>query len=447
MGWISISSDVRQARVFPTFGVWPGAHFRLWWPLRSQEWFISNFSCSPNSNITSHSMKNLAFHSLLGWKMIILTNSHYLTYTFLFLRVGRMYFLNKKGKIQTWHIKGPWHFSRHFGIQIIPHILFLHSNLIFLIEWTKQMSMWKIKRKIHLLAIKWATVTTEWAERIPNITSSHSDVPDGPGLQSQQRPSAHDLETACRIRHKRGELETDISDWHWTICWFGKLTTWTLCQAWRLAEAWRCVSLVWWRPAIHKCHTRNEGTFCAKLSAASQKYPSAKTVNLAAVLVVQRGRCKPNSVPTFKRKPSGHGKSKHGAFAAHRFTQSRPSSTFLGVLLFLLPILLLLLRQRPVYPPTVRGRPTGGTRAKSDPARRTCSIRLRLTRTNDVQVNCGTDDAKQPRRGVCCVRWTGQCDQGVGSATENPYLATKRLTFVAKWRPTFLKCGFVWFSL
>ena len=36
------------------------------------EWSISNFSCSLTSNITSHSMKNLAFHSLLRWKMIIL---------------------------------------------------------------------------------------------------------------------------------------------------------------------------------------------------------------------------------------------------------------------------------------------------------------------------------------------------------------------------------------
>ena len=31
----------------------------------SQEWSISNFSCSPTRNITSYSMENLAFHSLL----------------------------------------------------------------------------------------------------------------------------------------------------------------------------------------------------------------------------------------------------------------------------------------------------------------------------------------------------------------------------------------------
>ena len=33
---------------------------------------MSNFPCSLTRNITSHSMKNLAFHSLPRWKMIIL---------------------------------------------------------------------------------------------------------------------------------------------------------------------------------------------------------------------------------------------------------------------------------------------------------------------------------------------------------------------------------------
>ena len=37
--------------------------------------------CSLTSNITSHSMENLALHTLLRWKMIQLPNSHYLTYT------------------------------------------------------------------------------------------------------------------------------------------------------------------------------------------------------------------------------------------------------------------------------------------------------------------------------------------------------------------------------
>ena len=45
---------------------------RKYYPFHSQEWSISNFSCSLTRNITSHSMENLTFHSLLIWEMIIL---------------------------------------------------------------------------------------------------------------------------------------------------------------------------------------------------------------------------------------------------------------------------------------------------------------------------------------------------------------------------------------
>ena len=55
---------------------------------------ISNFSCSLTRNITWHSMKNLDFHSLRRWKTITLTILLYLTYTSLFKKVGRMYFLH-----------------------------------------------------------------------------------------------------------------------------------------------------------------------------------------------------------------------------------------------------------------------------------------------------------------------------------------------------------------
>ena len=41
-------------------------------PFHSREWSISNFTYSLTRNMTSHSMKNLAFHSLLRWKMFIL---------------------------------------------------------------------------------------------------------------------------------------------------------------------------------------------------------------------------------------------------------------------------------------------------------------------------------------------------------------------------------------
>ena len=44
------------------------------WVLHSQEWSISNFPCSPTGNVTSHSMENVAFHSLLRSKTI---NSYY----------------------------------------------------------------------------------------------------------------------------------------------------------------------------------------------------------------------------------------------------------------------------------------------------------------------------------------------------------------------------------
>ena len=69
------------------------------WPFHSQEWSISNFPCSLTRDITSHSMKNLAFHSLLRWKVItlpILTTSliHLSLKAFQRERVWRMSFLN-----------------------------------------------------------------------------------------------------------------------------------------------------------------------------------------------------------------------------------------------------------------------------------------------------------------------------------------------------------------
>ena len=41
-------------------------------PFHSQEWAISNFACSLSRTIPSHGMKNMAFHSLLRWKMVML---------------------------------------------------------------------------------------------------------------------------------------------------------------------------------------------------------------------------------------------------------------------------------------------------------------------------------------------------------------------------------------
>ena len=46
------------------------------YPFHSWEWSKSNFPSSPTRNITSHSKENLAYYSLLRWKMTIITNSH-----------------------------------------------------------------------------------------------------------------------------------------------------------------------------------------------------------------------------------------------------------------------------------------------------------------------------------------------------------------------------------
>ena len=59
-------------------------NFHFW------EWSTSNFPCSLTRNNTSHSMENLALHTLLWWKMI--NNSHYITYTFFYKRLGECTF-------------------------------------------------------------------------------------------------------------------------------------------------------------------------------------------------------------------------------------------------------------------------------------------------------------------------------------------------------------------
>ena len=61
-------------------------------PFYSQEWSNSNFSCSLTGNITSHSMKNLPFHSLLRLKDEYCTYSHFITYTFLLKMLGECTF-------------------------------------------------------------------------------------------------------------------------------------------------------------------------------------------------------------------------------------------------------------------------------------------------------------------------------------------------------------------
>ena len=60
-------------------------------------WSISNFPCSFTRNITSHSMKDLAFHSWLRWKMIILPILTTSLIHFLLKRLGECTCLNLVG--------------------------------------------------------------------------------------------------------------------------------------------------------------------------------------------------------------------------------------------------------------------------------------------------------------------------------------------------------------
>ena len=77
------------------------SHHFLWAqePSHSQEWSSSNFSCGLTSNITSHSMKNLVFHSLLRRKMILLP---ILTTSSIHFSLGRL----GECTFWTWELKG-----------------------------------------------------------------------------------------------------------------------------------------------------------------------------------------------------------------------------------------------------------------------------------------------------------------------------------------------------
>ena len=59
-------------------------------PFTTKSGSISRFSCSLTGNITSHSVKNLAFHHFLTDERWL----YHKFYTFLFRKVGRMFFLN-----------------------------------------------------------------------------------------------------------------------------------------------------------------------------------------------------------------------------------------------------------------------------------------------------------------------------------------------------------------
>ena len=87
--WIMIQSRVLELQHWPCFISRESLTLSL--PRVS----ISNFPCSLTRNITSHSMENLAFHSLFRWKMII---PQILTTSLIHLsfKIGRMYFLGSE---------------------------------------------------------------------------------------------------------------------------------------------------------------------------------------------------------------------------------------------------------------------------------------------------------------------------------------------------------------
>ena len=93
----SLGKDVKITMLFASFSILEsgGSHFggcKLSHYQFSQEWSMSNFSCSLTRKIASHSMENMAFHSSLRWNMIVLANSHCITYTCLRKRLGECIF-------------------------------------------------------------------------------------------------------------------------------------------------------------------------------------------------------------------------------------------------------------------------------------------------------------------------------------------------------------------
>ena len=65
---------------------------------------ISNFSHSPTTNITSHSMKNLAFHPFLGWNIIILPILNTSLVHFSWKRLGEYFFGSERVNSDQWEV-------------------------------------------------------------------------------------------------------------------------------------------------------------------------------------------------------------------------------------------------------------------------------------------------------------------------------------------------------
>ena len=75
----------------------------FWWRFIPQEWSISNFPCSLIRNITLHSRENLAFYSLLRWKMIILLILTTFRIHVSLKSLEECTFWTWEWKVETWH--------------------------------------------------------------------------------------------------------------------------------------------------------------------------------------------------------------------------------------------------------------------------------------------------------------------------------------------------------
>ena len=127
---------------------------------------MSNFPSSPTRNITSHSKENLAFHSLLRWKMILIQILTTLLMHFLFRKVGRMYFLSSGVKwlmvVVVCGMDRLVHWSQERVIpQSVKFILEMlqHSNLFFPIG-----SQWPLQRNSRKTMMTVPSVGTHFSQ-------------------------------------------------------------------------------------------------------------------------------------------------------------------------------------------------------------------------------------------------------------------------------------------
>ena len=74
--------------------IWKGHQQRF----HSKEWSIASFSCSLTGDSTSHSIQNVGFIAYSDVRWLYYQYSHYVSYTLLFRKVGRMCFLGQRSK-------------------------------------------------------------------------------------------------------------------------------------------------------------------------------------------------------------------------------------------------------------------------------------------------------------------------------------------------------------